>query len=194
LRLLWVLLSLCAVTALLGACGGDDGGKASDPSEDRSADEDTDATAPEDAGAGEPADDDQAASGVCGLLDLADISEMTGETFDKATPDGDDTCVFSTPGDGAAIALYFAQLDDGVTPDAALADARTRCDEGSVVELDFSDSDGGFGCVASGVPTVVATGGAALAVLTGVTLDETIGDDQVLQALAAILERAITSA
>jgi hypothetical protein len=194
-RLLRALLALFAVAVLLGACGGDDGDKASDTTE-RSDGAKADGKG-DDAKAGDKADDkaDESAEDAltddpCSLLDTADLTDVTGVEFDRAEP-GENSCTYTSSDGASAIALNFADLK-GADPKVAIDAAKSSCDAATVQDLDFSDSDGGFGCLVNGVPTVAATGDGVFAVLTGATLDKSADTDQILQDLATILENAIT--
>jgi hypothetical protein len=175
-KVLRTVVALFAVVALLGACGGDDGGKKDDKASDE-----TDTSLVED---------------PCALLDIKDLSNVTGITFDDSEP-GENSCTYTSTEGLSAIALNFVELN-GVEPQVALDQAKTSCDEGTLQELDFTDADGGFACVVSGegtdgVATVAATGGGVFAVLTGATLNDAVDNAQILQDLATILENALTA-
>ncbi len=176
--LLRTLLALVAVVALLGACGGDD-------------DDASEATTTTEADREDEAPDDSATDpDVCSLLDLADLSEVTGEEFVNAEPETD-SCTYTTADSTSVIVLNVTSLDGG-DPELMVAGGSSLCDEGTTVEVEFTDADAGFACLASGVPTVAAAGDGGFAVLTGLTLTDGITDEQVLQALATILEDAIS--
>lgn len=172
--LLRIAVAFVAVTAVLGACGGDDS------SQGAKADPATDAAA-EVTLVDEP----------CKRVTLADLSAVTGIEFDAAEP-SENACTYTSSEGLAAIALNFADIGDHSAQEA-LRSAQSSCDEGTLVELEFTDADGGFGCTVSGVATVAATGDGIFAVLTGATLAEGVETDQVLQDLATILEHSITS-
>lgn len=173
-------LALFAVVTLVAACGGDDSGDKSS-TDDTEKSDDTDAT---------DTDDESTIEDPCSLLDPSDLSDVTGIEFDSQEP-GKNSCTYSSSSGAAAIALNFADLE-GADAGDALEAAQSSCDDGTVVDLEFSNSDGGFGCLVNGVPTVAATGDGVFAVLTGATLDESVETDQILQDLATILENAIT--
>jgi hypothetical protein len=190
-------LAVFAVVVLVGACGGDDGDKKADPSErsDTTADSKADDTKPDDAKADDKADDKAKADEAltddpCSLLDTADLRDVTGVEFDHAEP-GDNSCTYTSSDGASAIALHLADLK-GAAPTIAIDAGKGSCDAGTVEDLDFSDADGGFGCLVNGVPTVAAVGDGVFAVLTGATLDKSADTDRILQDLATILENAIT--
>lgn len=184
-RLWRAVLGLLAVAALLSACGGDDGDSSSDDNDNAS-----EASSPDDdsndAGDGSPVE------GACSILDPADLTNVTGVEFDRILP-GPNSCTYSSTTGAAAIALNVADLE-GADPEDALEAARRTCDENTIVQLDFSDSAGGYGCLVNGVSTVATVGDGLFAVLTGSTRDTSTGTDRILQDLATILEDAITRA
>jgi hypothetical protein len=188
-RLLRAFLALFAVVVLLGSCGGDDGDKASDSTS--KSDDSSDAKS-DDAKGDDSKDtgDDVISDDPCSLLDKDDLTQVTGVEFDHEQP-GDDACTYTSSDGAAAIALHFADLK-GADPQIAIDAAKSSCDDGTVQDLDFSGSDGGFGCLVNGVPTVGATGDGVFAVLTGATIDKSTDTDRILQDLATILENAIT--
>ena len=170
-RLLRTLLAVLAVGALVGACSsGDD-----DASEDS-----TSSTAN---------DGEVLVDQPCDVLDERDLSNVTGLEFDNATPSLN-TCVYTSSTGLSAIAVNFRSIGE-VTPEQALQAANASCDEGTVQELELDSSDGGFGCLVDGVPTVVATGGGIVAILTGSTLNQDVDPAQILTDLATILAHAI---
>ena len=171
------VLALFAVAALLGACGGDD---KKDDAKGDSSDGTTSTTS-----------DGSLVDDPCGLLDRDDLSAVTGVEFDKGQP-SENACTYTSSEGLAAIALNFTDLE-GTPAAAALETAKGSCDEGTLIELEFSDADGGFGCTVAGVATVVATGEGIFAVLTGATLTDGVETDQILQDLATILEHAIAA-
>jgi hypothetical protein len=172
-RLRRTLLAVLAVGALVGACSsGDDDGSAAGAATTTTRD-----------------DGDVLVEEPCEVLDPADLEEVTGLEFDDATP-SPDTCVYTSSGGLAAIALNFRAGGDS-TPAAALEAAEATCEEGTVQALELANSDGGFGCLVGGVPTVVATGGGIVAILTGSTLQQGVDPAQILRDLATILSRAL---
>jgi hypothetical protein len=194
-RSLRALLALFAVVALLGACGGDDG-DASDSTNEESEEEGSDGSTARDESGDEPGDDEPDGESSetltddpCSLLDLADLSAVTGLEFDVQEP-GRNRCTYSSSEGAAAIALNIAPLN-GADPQDAIDAAVATCDAGTVEDLEFTASDGGFGCLVNGIATVAATGEGLFAVLTGATIDPNVGTDQILQDLATILEDAI---
>ena len=168
-------LALVAVVALLGACGGDD-----------TSDDKVDRTSGEEAG-----NDGTLVDDPCEILSLEDLSTVTGIEFDGTEP-SENACTYTSSEGLAAIALNLTDIGDHSAEDA-LRSAERSCDEGTLVELEFTDADGGFGGTVSGVATVAATGDGIFAVLTGATLAEGVDTEQILQDLATILEHAITS-
>jgi hypothetical protein len=170
-------VALAVLLALVGACGDDDDAGSDDPPAETSS-------------TTEGTEDEPVVDDPCDLLDIDDLSEVTGVEFDDATP-GENSCTYTSTEGLSAIALNFTDLGDA-SPDVALEAAQASCDAGSVQELELSDADGGFGCTVAGVATVVATGEGILAVLTGATLSEGIEVSEILQDLATILENAIT--
>lgn len=186
-------LALFAVATLVAACGGDDSDAKSssddtEESDDTGSDSGSDDSS--DDSSDDESDDESSLEDPCSLLDPQDLTDVTGIEFDSSDP-GENSCTYSSSEGAAAIALNFADLE-GADPADAIEAAQSSCDEGTVVELEFSDSDGGFGCLVNGVPTVAATGDGIFAVLTGATLDTSVDTDQILQDLATILENAIT--
>jgi hypothetical protein len=174
-KVLRSIVALLAVVALVGACSGDDKDK-DDTSSDKT--------------------DTSLSADPCGLLDIKDLSKVTGITFDASEP-GDNSCTYTSSKGLSAIALNFADLN-GVEPQAALDQAQQSCDAGTKKDLEFTDADGGFACVVSsdgsaGVATVAAVGGGVFAVLTGATLNADVDNGQILQDLATILEHALTA-
>jgi hypothetical protein len=173
-RPLRTLLALLALVALVGACSSDDsGGDTADSSSSTTA------------------GDEVLVDKPCEVLDRNDLSQVTGLTFDKSTPSLN-TCVYTSSEGLSAIAVNFRSLGER-PPAEALQTARASCEEDTVQELQLADSDGGFGCLVGGVPTVVATGGGIVAILTGSTLNEDVDPARILQDLATILEHAIRS-
>ena len=173
-KVLRTALALSAVLALLGACGGDDKGDKADKTSTTDKDK-TDTSVVDD---------------PCGLLDIKDLSDVTGITFDGSEP-GENSCTYTSTEGLSAIALNFTELN-GVDPQVALTQAEKSCDEGTLKQLEFTSADGGFRCIVSGVATVAATGDGIFAVLTGATLADGVEKDQILQDLATILEHALT--
>ncbi len=72
----------------------------------------------------------------------------------------------------------------GIDATQALETTAGSCDEGSHRELQFTDADGGFGCLVGRGADVVATGEGVLAVLTGASFSDDVDVEQLLQALA----------
>jgi hypothetical protein len=170
-RLLRTMVTVLAVSAVIGACSsGDD-----DASGDSTSTTSNDAEVLVD----EP----------CNVLDQRDLSDVTGLEFDNATPSLN-TCVYTSSTGLSAIAVNFRSIGE-VTAEQALQAAHASCDEGTVQELELERSDGGFGCLVDGVPTVVATGGGIVAILTGSTLNEDVDPAQILTDLATILANAV---
>ena len=170
-RRLRVTLAVLAVGALVGACGGDDEG--------------SDTTSSTRAG------DEVLVDEPCAVLDQQDLSQVTGLEFDRATPSLN-TCVYTSSAGLSAIAVNFRALGDKA-PEDALGAAQARCEEGTVQVLDLANSNGAFGCLVGGVPTVVATGGGVVAILTGSTLNEGVDPAEILRDLATILDHAVQS-
>ncbi len=170
-RLLRTLVAVLAVSAVIGACSsGDDdasGGSTSTSSNDG----------------------EVLVERPCDVLDRRDLSNVTGLEFDNAVPSLN-TCVYTSSTGLAAIAVNFRSIGE-VTPGQALEAAHATCDDGTLQELELERSDGGFGCLVGGVPTVVATGGGVVAILTGSTLNEDVDPDQILTDLATILDNAV---
>ena len=198
--LLRALLAVFAVVALLGACGGDDDDSdtTTTTEADRGDDESTDDEATDDA-AGDEGDDgaDDGADDVCSLLDLDDLNEVTGEEFVNTDPQVDEdaqtaSCTYTNAASTSVIVLNVSTIPDGADPELVIQGGASLCDEGTTADVEFTDADAGFACLASGVPTVAAVGDGAFAVLTGLTLTEGVSDEQVLAALAEILENAIS--
>jgi hypothetical protein len=176
------LLALFAVVALVGACSSGDDDDASD---------DTTTTTEEDSGDDEATDDsgDESDEDVCSLLDLDDLSAATGAEFVNADPD-DDSCTYTNADSTAVIALNVSTLD-GADAELMVEGGSSLCDEGTIVDVDFEGAEAGFACLASGIPTVGAAGEGVFAVLTGLTLEDGVSDQQILEALATILGDAI---
>lgn len=167
-----LLVAAIGVTLLgsLGACGDDD---------------DT-ASPTSTAAAGQ-----LSAEGVCEVLDAARVSEVMGVDFDEAEA-GDGTCTYTDTETETAFTLQVTEL--GANPPAqALETMGASCDAGTRHERTFSGADGGFSCLAGGVPNVVATGGGVVLVLTGSSEAEGSTPEQVEEDLATILEDAIVS-
>jgi hypothetical protein len=176
-QVLGSVLALFTVAALLGACGGDDKkdeAKASTTTTTEAADDTTTTAA---------AGDD-----VCSLLELSDLTDVTGITFDKAEPDTN-ACTYTSTEGQAAIRLDVTDIT-GKAAEQALTDAAAKCDEGSVKEIAFDNADGGFSCVVGSIPVVAATGEGAFAVLTAEAPGE-VPTDQIIADLTTILQNAI---
>lgn len=173
-RRLRILLAVLAVGALGGACSsGDDDASGETTSSSASVADDAEVLVEE----------------PCGVLDPRDLSQVTGLEFDGATPSLN-TCVYTSSNGQSAIAVNFRSIGDS-TPERALQEAQATCEDGTVQVLELPNSDGSFGCIVGGVPTVVATGGGIAAILTGSTLNEDVDPAQILQDLATILDHAL---
>lgn len=161
------LLSLGA----LGACGDDD---------DNSSTEGTTAGS-----------DRISTDGVCAVLDPARVSEVMGVEFDEAVA-GAGSCTYTATASRTAFTL---QVTEPASQDlaAALATIGASCDEGTREDRTFSGADGGFSCLAGGVPNVVAAGGGVVLVLTGSSQAGGSTPEQLQADLVTILEDAITS-
>jgi hypothetical protein len=170
-RLLRTLLAVLAVGALVGACSSGD--------DDASADSTSTTSDDSEVLVDEP----------CSVLDARDLSNVTGLEFDSATPSLN-TCIYTSSTGLSAIAVNFRSIGD-VSPAQALQAAHATCDDGTVQELELEGSDGGFGCLVKDVPTVVATGGGIVAILTGRTLNEDVDPAQILMDLTTILAHAV---
>ncbi len=170
-RLLRTLLAVLAVGALVGACSsGDDDASGDSPSTTKD-------------------DGEVLVEKPCDVLDVRDLSDVTGLEFDNATPSLN-TCVYTSSTGLSAIAVNFRSIGE-VSAEQALQAAHASCDEGTVQELELDNADGGFGCLVDDVPTVVATGGGIVAILTGSTLNENVDRAQILTDLATILAHAV---
>jgi hypothetical protein len=189
-RALRPLLALFVVAALLSACGGDDSSADKADSTEKSDKTTTTEGDKADEGRADGSTDGGLTDDPCSLLDPADLGAVTGIEFDDAQP-GENSCTYTSSSGGAAIALNIADLQ-GAPASAAIQAAQTTCDAGTVKELEFSNADGGFGCLVGGVATVAATGDGVFAVLTGATINTSVDSDQIMQDLATILENAIT--
>ena len=174
-RRLRILLAVLAVGALVGACGGGDDDSGGDTTSSTSTADDAEVLVDE----------------PCEVLDQADLSQVTGLEFDRATPSLN-TCVYTSSKGLSAIAVNFRSIGEA-SPDVALQAAEGQCEAGSIQELEVPSSDGGFGCLVGGVPTVVATGGGVVAILTGSTLNQDVDPAQILRDLATILDHAVQS-
>jgi hypothetical protein len=129
--------------------------------------------------------------GVCEVLDAARVSEVMGVDFDEAEA-GDGTCTYTDTDTETAFTLQVTEL--GASPPAQALDTMgASCDAGTRHERTFSGAEGGFSCLAGGVPNVVATGGGVVLVLTGSSEAEGSTPEQVEEDLATILEDAIVS-
>lgn len=175
-RLLRTLLAVLAVGALVGACssGDDDAGQDGSTST---------------IGADAVDDAEVLVEEPCAVLDQRDLSQVTGLEFDAATPSLN-TCVYTSSAGLSAIAVNFRSIGNS-TAQEALQESQATCDAGTVEILELANSDGSFGCLVGGVPTVVATGGGIAAILTGSTLNEDVDPAQILQDLATILDHAL---
>lgn len=184
-KVLRTVLPLFAVVALVGACGSDDDEAETTTTE---ADETTTTEAEEETTTTEADSGDE--GDVCALLDPADLSEATGTEFVNAEP-AEASCLYSSADGSSVISLNVTTLG-GAPGEVAVDAAVGLCDEGTAADIEFTSADAGFGCLVSGVPTVGAAGDDAFAVLTGLTLDPSISSDQIISALATILENAIS--
>ena len=171
-----LLASLAVGSLLLTACGGDDKEDAKDTT---TTEKDTTTTEASDLG-----DLD-----VCELLELDALSTATGEEFVNAKPEGEGTCVYSNADDTARIGLNVGLLEG--TSEQEIATAKEACDEGSAVDVSFDNADAGFACLQDGIPLVGAASDGKYAVLSGATANPDVSTDQVLEALAGILNDAI---
>jgi hypothetical protein len=171
-RLLAVLLAGLAVATLVAACSSGDGDDANDAKKA--------ATTTTTAG-----------KNACDLLDRKDLSEVTGLEFDDAQP-SDNNCIYTSTEGLAAISLTFTELEEGITPDRAIAESTSTCDAGTSSLVSFPRAQGGFRCTVKGVATVGATGDGVFAVLTAATLREDVPTTRILEDLVTILEHALT--
>ena len=155
----------------LGACSDDDDG---------------------DDGAGASTTSDEISTeGVCAVLDADRVSEVMGVEFDKAVAT-DGSCTYTST---TAQAAFTLQVSEQVETDPALVleTLGATCDPGSKEDRAFSGAEGGFTCLAGGVPNVVAVGGGVVLVLTGNSREEGVTPAMVAADLATILEDAIVS-
>jgi hypothetical protein len=167
-------LLLATGLVLLGslvACGDDDDSSATDPTTE---------------GAGQISTE-----GVCDVLDAARVEDVMGVEFDKAVP-GDGSCTYTSTATQTAFTLQVTELETNA-PAQALDSMGASCDAGTRQERTFSGAEGGFSCLADGVPNVVAAGGGVVLVLTGSSEAEGSTPEKVEDDLATILEDAIVS-
>lgn len=174
-RLRRTLLAVLAAGALVGACSsGDDVGSDDRPtSTTGSAAEESEVLVEE----------------PCGLVPAADLSQVTGLQLDVATPSLN-TCVYTSSDGRSAVAVNFRSIGER-RPAEVLQRVQETCEDGTVHVLDEAGSDGAFGCIVGGVPTVVATGGGIAALLTGSPLQEGVDPSRLLEDLAGVLDRAV---
>jgi hypothetical protein len=164
-------LVLVALVASLAACGGDD---------DDSGDEGSATT---------QAPAEVSTEGACSVLDIDDVSEVLGADFDKATL-SDSACTYTSSRTPIAMTLHVTDLAEN-EPAMVLETMGDSCDDGTVEERMFTGADGGFSCLAGGVPNVVATGQGVLLVLVGNSREPDVDRDAILAGLVTILEDAI---
>ena len=188
-RLRSLLAALVALALLLAACGDDDDSAGVDPetTEDTEASDDTDDTEADD-----EADDE--AIDVCALIDLAEVSALTGETFTKAEQTEADTCQVTDDAEAALLQLSVRQVDEGETEASFVEDARTACDPGTeITDVDLSYAAAGFACEISGeVALLVAEDGAA-GLLIGHPSDPAVTTAQIVGALNQIMQGLVSA-
>jgi hypothetical protein len=167
--LLLLLAAGLTVLGSLGACGDDDDGAGSDPS----------------------ASEQISTEGVCEVLDATRVSEVMGVDFDRAVS-ADDSCTYTSTATQTAFTLQVTP-QSAEDPAVVLETMGASCDPDTRHQRTFSGADGGFSCLAGGVPNVVAAGGGVILVLTGSSQAEGKTPEEVEEDLATILEDAIVS-
>ena len=168
---LLLLAAGLAIVGPLGACGDDDDSGSTD--------------------GGTAASDQISTDGVSAVLDTARVSEVMGVVFDKAVV-AEGSCTFTSTTSETAFTLQVTE-QGAQDPAAALETMSATCDADTRRERTFSGAEGGFSCLAGGVPNVVAAGGGVVLVLTGSSREEGVTSEQVEDDLATILEDAIVS-
>jgi hypothetical protein len=131
-----------------------------------------------------------AAGTPCALLDIGDISAVTGVAFDRATP-GPDQCTYTSSTHRMAVAVDLRSVADAA---GQVERDRRSCDARTAVDQAFAGAASGFGCRVAGVPTVVAVGGDGIEViLIARTLDPGSDPERLTGQLATILQHAIAA-
>jgi nitrous oxide reductase accessory protein NosL len=162
------LLAACGAVCLLAACGDDD-----------------------DEGGATTTSNRISTEGVCEVLDADHVSQVMGVEFDEALS-GDASCTYTSSTSETAFTL---QVTDRGTNDAALVleTMGGSCDPDTREDRTFSRADGGFSCLAGGVPNVVAAGSGVVLVLTGNSREPGVSPQMVVEDLVTILEDAIVT-
>ena len=155
--------------AVLGACGDDDGTGS--------------------VGATSTADR-ISTDGPCALIDAGRASEVLGVRLDAAVA-GEGTCTYTSTTSPTAFTLQLA--DQGTNEPALVLETL-----GGVLrrghargERTFPEAEGGFTCLAGGVPNVVAIGHGKVVVLTGNSRDAGVTAEAVVAHLATLLEETL---
>lgn len=140
-------------------------------------------------GGASSASDQISTEAVCGALDAEQVSEVMGVDFDSAVA-SEGTCTYTSSSSQTAFTL---QVSDQGTTDAALVltTMGASCDEGSRRDRTFRGADGGFSCLAGGVPNVVAVGHGRVLVLTGNSREAGVTPAMVADDLATVLGDAL---
>ncbi len=182
-KVLRTLLAVLAVVTLIAACSSDKGtkdakGAASTTSstQDRS---------------GQSRLTKAVAKDPCALLQRADLSKVTGISFDRSDP-GVGYCAYTSTQGLAAITLHYTSLD-GADPTVAIDQTMTSCDPGSATRLQVPGAQGAYRCTVKGVASVGVTGSGVFAVLLGATLRTDVPTSRILDDLATIMEHALAA-
>jgi hypothetical protein len=164
-----LLIACLAALGPLAACSDDDG----------------------DEGSAATTSDQISTEGVCDLVDVERASEIMGVRFDRAVS-GDGSCTYTSSSSQTAFTVQ--RTGSGANdPALVLETMASSCDPDTREERTFRGADGGFSCLAGGVPNVVAAGGGTVLVLTGNSRDGGVTPEAVVDDLAAILADADVS-
>jgi hypothetical protein len=164
-----VLVGLLALAGAVTACSDDDEGS----------------------GAGPTTQEQISTEGVCAVLDPDRASDVMGVHFDKAI-DADGSCTYTSTTSQTAFTLQSSR-QPADQADLVLETLGASCDPDTREARTFRGTQGGFSCLAGGIPNVVAVGGGVVLVLTGNSRDEGTTPEEVAEDLIRIMGDAVAA-